>query len=102
LGSIVAGERESSDEIAATFSRMTATRSFVAEWQLLKVPHVNLAPIVMEHGRAADLIIAGQTDPDWDLSPLLDFPERLHSKADARCYLSPTPAAIPGSAVTSS
>jgi len=77
LGSIVAGERESSDEIAATFSRMTATRSFVAEWQLLKVPHVNLAPIVMEHGRAADLIIAGQTDPDWDLSPLLDFPERL-------------------------
>jgi len=31
----------------------------------------------MERGRAADLIIAGQTDPDWDLSPLLDFPELL-------------------------
>lgn len=41
------------------------------------MPHVDLAPLVMEHGRAADLIIAGQTDPDWDLSPLLDFPERL-------------------------
>jgi hypothetical protein len=31
----------------------------------------------MDHGRAADLIVAGQTDRDWDLSPLLDFPERL-------------------------
>ena len=38
---------------------------------------VYLAGVVLEHGRAADLVIAGQTDPDWDLSPLLDFPERL-------------------------
>ncbi len=56
---------------------MTAKATFVPEWHLLKVPHVDLAPVVMGHGRAADLIIAGQTDPDWDLSPLLDFPERL-------------------------
>jgi nucleotide-binding universal stress UspA family protein len=41
------------------------------------VPHVDLASVVIEHGRATDLIIAGQTDPDWDLSPLLDFPEQL-------------------------
>ena len=31
----------------------------------------------MDHGRSADLIIAGQTDPDWELSPLMDFAERL-------------------------
>jgi len=43
----------------------------------LKVPHVDLAAVVLDHGRAVDLIVAGQTDPDWDLSPLLDFPERL-------------------------
>jgi nucleotide-binding universal stress UspA family protein len=77
LGSIVAQERKQGEEIAATFSRMTANGAFVPEWHLLKVPHVDLAPVVMGHGRAADLIIAGQTDPDWDLSPLLDFPERL-------------------------
>lgn len=77
LGSVVAAEHTNSDAIAAIFQRMTRGREFVAEWQLLKVPHVDLAPLVMEHGRAADLIIAGQTDPDWDLSPLLDFPERL-------------------------
>jgi nucleotide-binding universal stress UspA family protein len=77
LGGIAAGEHKHSDEIAATFSRMTANRSFVPEWRVVKVPHVDLAPVVMEWGRAADLIVAGQTDPDWDLSPLLDFPERL-------------------------
>jgi nucleotide-binding universal stress UspA family protein len=77
LGSIAAAERQAADEIAAIFARMTAKQPFVAEWRALKVPHVDLAPIVMDHGRAADLIIAAQTDPDWDLSPLADFPERL-------------------------
>jgi nucleotide-binding universal stress UspA family protein len=77
LGSIAAAERHAADEIGATFARMTANLPFVAEWRALKVPHVDLAPVVMDHGRAADLIVAGQTDPDWDLSPLMDFPERL-------------------------
>ena len=77
VGSLVAQERKQGEDVAATFARMTANAAFVPEWQLLKVPHVDLASVVMEHGRAADLIIAGQTDPDWDLSPLLDFPERL-------------------------
>jgi len=77
LGSMVAAERQETEEIAATFARMTANQPFVAEWRAVKVPHVDLAPIVMDHGRAADLIIAGQTDPEWELSPLLDFPERL-------------------------
>jgi nucleotide-binding universal stress UspA family protein len=77
LGSIVAFDREETEEIAATFARMTANQSFVAEWRALKVPHADLAAVVMDHGRSVDLIIAGQTDPDWDLSPLMDFPERL-------------------------
>ena len=77
LGSIVAAERKEADLIAAAFAAATANQPFVAEWRSLKVPHVDLAGVVMDHGRAADLIIAGQTDPDWDLSPLLDFPERL-------------------------
>src|SRR5215831_7048650 len=76
-GSLVAQERKQGEDIAATFARMTANAAFVPEWHLLKVQHVDLASVVIEHGRAADLIIAGQTDPDWDLSPLLDFPERL-------------------------
>jgi nucleotide-binding universal stress UspA family protein len=77
LGSIAAAEHKETDELAAIFSRMTAKQPFTAEWRALKVPHVDLASVVMDHGRAADLIVAGQTDPDWDLSPLMDFPERL-------------------------
>src|SRR5262245_42126659 len=61
LGALAAGERKSTEQIAAVFARMTANRPFVAEWRALKVPHVDLAAVVMEHGRAADLIIAGQT-----------------------------------------
>ena len=77
LGSIMATERKDAEQIAAVFAQATANQPFVAEWRCLKVPHVDLAGVVMEHGRSADLIIAGQTDPDWDLSPLIDFPERL-------------------------
>jgi nucleotide-binding universal stress UspA family protein len=77
IGGLAAAEQKATEEIAEIFKRMTANRPFVAEWRALKVPHSDLAAVVMDHGRAADLIVAGQTDPDWDLSPLLDFPERL-------------------------
>jgi len=77
LGGIVASERKDAEEIAAIFVRMTANQPFVAEWRAHKVPHVDLASVVLDSGRAADLIVAGQTDPDWDLSPLMNFPERL-------------------------
>jgi nucleotide-binding universal stress UspA family protein len=66
LGQVMARERKDAEEIAAAFAAATANQSFVPEWQSLKVPHVDLAGVV-----------AGQTDPDWDLSPLMDFPERL-------------------------
>jgi nucleotide-binding universal stress UspA family protein len=77
LGSIVAAERKNSEAIADTFKRMTTGKPYVAEWQLQKVSHLDLATVVMERGRAANLIVAGQTDPEWDLSPVMDFPEHL-------------------------
>ncbi len=77
LGSLVAAERQETEAIAAAFAEATRNQPFVAEWRAVKVPHVDLAAVVMDHGRAADLIVAGQTDPDWDLSPLMDFTERL-------------------------
>jgi nucleotide-binding universal stress UspA family protein len=77
IGGVAGAERKATEQIAAIFERMTANQPFVPEWRAQKVPHVDLAAVVMDHGRAADLIVAGQTDRDWDLSPLLDFPERL-------------------------
>ena len=77
LGSIVAAERKNTEAIADTFKRMTRGQPYVAEWQLQKVSHLDLAGVVMDRGRTANLIVAGQTDPEWDLSPVMDFPEHL-------------------------
>jgi nucleotide-binding universal stress UspA family protein len=77
LGSAVAFERMGAEEIAAMFAQATTNQPFVAEWKALRVSHLDLADVVMQHGHSADLIIVGQTDPDRDLSPLLNFPERL-------------------------
>jgi nucleotide-binding universal stress UspA family protein len=38
---------------------------------------VNPTSVVIEHGRSADMIVTGQTDPDWESSPLQDVAERL-------------------------
>ncbi len=77
LGAIAAAARSEAEAIGSIFADMTTRRPFVAEWREVKVPHVDLAAVVMDHGRSADLLVAGQTDPDWDLAPLMDFPDRL-------------------------
>jgi nucleotide-binding universal stress UspA family protein len=56
---------------------MTANRPFVAEWRAEKGPHIDPTGVVIEHSRSADLIVAGQTDPDWESSPLRDVAEHL-------------------------
>jgi hypothetical protein len=74
---IAAKSKETEDEIGGIFARMTAGQSLVPEWRTLTVPYIDLGSTVLDHGRAADLIIAGQADPDWELSSLFDFPETL-------------------------
>jgi nucleotide-binding universal stress UspA family protein len=73
-GTISAADHTNSAAIADIFSRMTKGGAFVPEWRLRKVPHVDLAAVVTRQAHAADLVITGQSDPDWDMSPLLDFP----------------------------
>ncbi len=77
VGAAVAGEREESDKIRAIFDEATRGQTLVPEWRELKATHADLGALVLEHTRAADLVVAGQADPEWDLSPVLDFPERL-------------------------
>ena len=74
---VAAAQRKETEEIAGIFSRMTAGRPFAAEWRAEKGPHVDPTSVVMDHSRAADLIVAGQTDPDWGASPLVDVAEHL-------------------------
>jgi nucleotide-binding universal stress UspA family protein len=77
MGYVVAAEKRSSARLAAIFDRMTSGQPFVAEWRAIEAPHADLAAIVTGHARSADLIVAAQADPAWELSPVLDFPERL-------------------------
>lgn len=77
LGSITAQIQEETDRIKAQFDEATKDQTFVSEWRSVTSERTDPAVIVMEHGRAADLVIANQSDPDWDLSSILDFPERL-------------------------
>ena len=77
VGSLVTAECKKTEEVAATFARMTGTQPFPTEWRALKVLHVDLASVLMDHSRTADLIIAAQTDQGSDSLPLRGFPERL-------------------------
>lgn len=77
VGTIVGAARQESEHIHAIFERMTANQPFVPEWVSIKAMGADLAEVVMERGRAADLIVTSQSDSEWDLTPILDFPERL-------------------------
>jgi nucleotide-binding universal stress UspA family protein len=77
LGGIRAQIREETDRIRAIFEGMTAHQPIVAEWRSATSERREAALVVLEHARAADLVVASQTDPEWDLHRILDFPERL-------------------------
>jgi nucleotide-binding universal stress UspA family protein len=74
---VAAAQVKETEEIRDIFTRMTANQPFVAEWRTEKGPRVDPTSVVIEHGRAADLIVTGQTDPDWEATPLVDIAEHL-------------------------
>jgi len=77
LRSVAAAQQKETDELGATFARLTAGQPFVAEWRVEKGQRVDPVDVVMDHSRAAGLIVAGQTDPEWNATPLQDVAERV-------------------------
>jgi nucleotide-binding universal stress UspA family protein len=73
----LAAYREEAVRVQSTFERAAKGRAFVSEWRVVEPRGQIVAEAVMDHGRAADLIIASQRDRTWDMAPLLDAPERL-------------------------
>jgi nucleotide-binding universal stress UspA family protein len=69
-------DAEESARLKAIFDEATHGRSFVAEWRSVE-PAMDITSTVVEHGRAADVIVASQSDPEWEMSGLFDAPERL-------------------------
>ncbi len=68
---------EQAERLKAAFDDATRNRAFVPEWRNIELTGMDPAATVIEHGRAADLIVASQADPDWEMSGLFDAPERL-------------------------
>ena len=68
---------EEAKRVQAAFEKATAGWPFVSEWRMVVADRLGFAETIMEHGRAADLIMAGQRDTAWAYSTLLDEPERL-------------------------
>lgn len=76
-GQIRASIRQDMEKIKAIFEETTRSQPFSAEWRSITTERRDPESIVLEHARAADLIIASQADPDWNLTDVLDFPDSL-------------------------
>jgi nucleotide-binding universal stress UspA family protein len=77
IGSIRRQIQDETDRIKAAFELQTGAEPFSAEWRSITTDRMEPASVVRPHVRTADLIVASQTDPTWDFSSILDFPERL-------------------------
>jgi nucleotide-binding universal stress UspA family protein len=61
----------------SVFESAAQGRAFTAEWREDEAGTFGVADCIMPHARAADLVVASQTDPDWPGSASLDVPDRL-------------------------
>jgi nucleotide-binding universal stress UspA family protein len=95
IGRIKAHLREETDQIAAAFKDATVTRPGATEWRCITSERRDAAQVVLEQGRAVDLIVASQTDPRWELSDVLDFPERLAIESGRPVLVVPNEVTLP-------
>jgi nucleotide-binding universal stress UspA family protein len=69
--------QEQNPALRSAFHDMTRGRPFPAEWRDADAGVFGVADAVLEHGRAVDLIMANQTDPEWPANEWLDVADRL-------------------------
>ena len=95
---VLGGLRWSIDEegqhIKSLFEEMTANERFIGEWRSIRSERVDPAKIVAARARAADLVVTSKADPAWDLSFLLDFPERLAVESGRPVLVIPDDSAV--------
>ena len=78
LAGTLRGElREEERRIRLVFDTVTKNRMAISEWRSVTTERRPVADVVLEHSRAADLVVASQADPDWGFSDILDCPDRL-------------------------
>jgi nucleotide-binding universal stress UspA family protein len=83
-------DRKVSAELTATFETVTKGQGFVAELRLLRPRDTDdLGAHVLEQSRPCDLIVASQREGLWEMSRILDFPERLVIESGRPVFLVP-------------
>lgn len=76
-GRIRGAIQREAEALEAIFKEMTGKQPFVSEWRSITSEHRDPAATVLEHAYGADLVVVSQADPNWQLSDILDFPERV-------------------------
>jgi nucleotide-binding universal stress UspA family protein len=69
--------REENPAMKAAFENATRGRPLVAEWRDDDAGAFGVADRVLQYARAADLVVASQTDPEWPSTERLDIADRL-------------------------
>ena len=65
------------ERLRGKFTAATKSLARPADWRFEQSLTAGVAGDVIACGRSADLIIASQTDPDWQMSSDMDVPDRL-------------------------
>jgi hypothetical protein len=69
--------RAENPAMKSAFEAATKGRALTAEWREDEADVFGVAERVLQYGRAADLVVARQTDPQWPGSERLDVAHRL-------------------------
>lgn len=69
--------QEEQHRIRNIFDNITTGQPVASEWRAFTAEFRDVVSVVLEHGRAADLIIASQSDPGWDMTEVLDLADEL-------------------------
>jgi nucleotide-binding universal stress UspA family protein len=69
--------RSENPAMKSAFEAATQGRALTSEWRAEEAGVVGVAVRVLQHARAADLVVASQTDPQWPGSERLDVADRL-------------------------
>ncbi|WP_137387808.1 universal stress protein [Rhodoligotrophos defluvii] len=68
---------ERAEQVKQLFETATKAQGLSAEWRQVEAEGSIIADVVIAHGRNADLVVAGQVDPDGESMVEIDLCERL-------------------------
>ena len=78
-GAIVQGGldtyRKAGERIHQAFEQAAAGQPIVAEWRQYEAKRSGYVEAVLDHTRAAELVIAAQKESDWDYADMFDVPD---------------------------